>query len=31
MEEHRFSWSEVSRLEGERDGVEVAYSTFRVT
>ncbi len=31
MEEGGYSWSEVSRLTGERDGVHVAYSTFRVT
>ncbi|MDA8354796.1 MAG: methyltransferase [Actinomycetota bacterium] len=31
METRGFSWSEVARLEGERDGVEVAYWTFRVT
>ncbi len=31
MAEQGFSWSEVARLDGERDGVEVAYHTFKVT
>jgi len=31
MKEQGFSWAEVAHLEGDKDGVPVAYSTFRVT
>ncbi len=31
MAQERFSWAEVARLEGDRDGVPVEYVTFKVT
>ena len=31
MAEEQFSWAEVARLEGDRDGVPVEYMTFKVT
>jgi hypothetical protein len=31
MAEQGFSWAEVARLAGKRDGVPVEYVTFKVT
>lgn len=31
MAEQGFSWTEVARIEGDRDGIPVEYVTFRLT